>query len=179
MKTRVLSFLVFTLVAFTQPANAELKHVHIDVVSLSLTEVMDALSLMSGIPVTTIGKPKGTVERWSFKGDGVSAFEALGEIGNLFVAFDGSRMIVSPRSEAAATVFEGARGRWPEIKSSMKILFPRYPKDSIQYDQMRGTVIVRGPSEFAQAVGTIINRPSQKIKFFKGAKVEVLDLGGE
>lgn len=179
MKTRVLSSLFFTLLAFTEPANAELKRVNIDVVSLPLAEVMDALSLMSGIPVTTIGKPKGTVERWAFKGDGVSAFEALAEIGNLFVAFDGSRMIVSPRSEATTTVFDGTRGRWPEIKSSMKILFPRYPKDSVQYDQVRGTVIVRGPSEFAQAIGSIVNRPSQKIKFFKGAKVEVLDLGPE
>ena len=162
------------------PASAEAnqRELRLNVVSQPLADVVETLSFMSGIPVTTVGKLSGTVQNWSVKEDGVEAFAKLGEASNLFVAFDGSRVIIAPKQEVATVIFERKSRSWKTMESAIHALFPLIPKDAVREDQDSGLVLVRGPQIFVKAVEDVLSRQAtDEIRVIKGGQMEVITAG--
>ncbi|MGO7133552.1 hypothetical protein AB9E06_22130 [Rhizobium leguminosarum] len=176
MKLHLSSFaLLILLTPLTAQATAGARDIRLNVVSQPLADVVDTLSFMSGIPVTTSGKLTGQVENWSVKEEGVAAFAALGHVSNLFVAFDGSRVIIAPKSEVTTVILEQEKRSWVATRSAIKTVFPLLPEDAIQYDPSSNLVIVRGPAAFVSAVQTVLNRSTeQTVQVIKGGYVEMI-----
>lgn len=153
--------------------------VRLSVVSQPVGEVMETLAFMSGLPVTTIGKPSGAVENWSVTGDGLSAFEQLGEVAGLFVAYDGTRVIVAPHTEVTTTVFSDGGRDWRKVEETVRALFPRFPDDALQHDPASASIIVRAPAAFTAAVSPVLNRSARRtVRIYRGGRLQVLDLSG-
>ncbi|MGV1857557.1 hypothetical protein [Rhizobium rhizogenes] len=176
MKLRVSSIALLILLApLTAQAAASGQDIRLNVVSQPVADVVDTLSFMSGIPVTTTGKLTGQVENWSVKEEGVAAFEALGRVSNLFVAFDGSRVIIAPKSEVSTVILEQKRRGWKVTRTAIDALFPLYPDDAIRYDPASDLVIVRGPTAFVSAVETVLNRSTvETVQVIKSGHVEMI-----
>ncbi|WEO69413.1 hypothetical protein [Rhizobium rhizogenes] len=176
MKLRVSSIALLILLApLTVQAAASGQDIRLNIVSQPVADVVDTLSFMSGIPVTTTGKLTGQVENWSVKEEGVAAFEALGRVSNLFVAFDGSRVIIAPKSEVSTVILEQKRRGWKVTRSAIDALFPLYPDDAIRYDPASDLVIVRGPTAFVSAVETVLNRSTvETVQVIKSGHVEMI-----
>ncbi|MCZ4093500.1 hypothetical protein [Sinorhizobium psoraleae] len=170
-------FLVATAVWLTlaSTASADARSVHLSVISQPLAQVVETLSFITGIPVTAVGTLSGTVENWSVSGSGVEAFMALGEAANLFVAFDGSRMVLSPKGETNTVVLEQRARNWSVARNAIRALFPIYPEAAIQHDPVSDVLIVRGPPIFVSAVEKVVNLSSEKrIQIFKGGASEIV-----
>lgn len=162
----------------TASAEANQRELRLNVVSQPLADVVETLSFMSGIPVTTVGKLSGTVQNWSVKENGVEAFAKLGDASNLFVAFDGSRVIIAPKQEVATVIFERKGRSWKTMESAIHALFPLLPTDAVREDQGSGLVLVRGPQIFVKAVEDVLSRQATKeIRVFKGGQIEVITVG--
>jgi type II secretory pathway component GspD/PulD (secretin) len=176
MKLRTLSIALLIMLAPLQAgAAADGQEVRLNVVSQPVAEVVDTLSFMSGIPVTTVGKLEGRVENWSVNERGVTAFAALGRISNLFVAFDGSRVIVAPKSEVTTVVLEQKKRNWSTAKSAIDTLFPFFPDDAIHHDAASDIVIVRGPTAFVSAVETVLSRSTEDtVQVIRGGTMETI-----
>jgi type II secretory pathway component GspD/PulD (secretin) len=176
---RIVSSLLIGLLA-TAPVSAAAveREVRLNVVSQPLGDVVETLSFMSGIPVTTVGTLNGKVENWSVKESGAEAFAKLGAVSNLFVAFDGSRMIIAPKQEITTVVFERKGKSWKTVKSAIHAMFPILPEDAIREDQASGLVLVRGPQVFVKAVEDVLSRQeTDQIQIIKGGQVEVITPG--
>ncbi|MBB5536488.1 hypothetical protein [Rhizobium giardinii] len=176
MKLRTLSIAFFTLLApIRAEAAANGQEVRLNVVSQPVADVVDTLSFMSGIPVTIVGKLDGRLENWSVNERGVAAFAALGRVGNLFVAFDGSRVIVAPRSEVTTVVLEQKKRNWSAAQSAIDTLFPFLPGDAIHHDATSDIVIVRGPAPFVSAVETVLSRSTEEtVQIIRGGTMETI-----
>jgi len=163
MKLRTLSIALLTmLVPLHAEAATNRQEVRLNVVSQPVADVVDTLSFMSGIPVTTVGKLDGRVENWSVNEEGVAAFAALGRVSNLFVAFDGSRVILAPKSEVTTVVLERKKRNWSAAQGAIDTLFPFFPRDAIHHDATSDIVIVRGPAAFVSAVETVLSRSTEE-----------------
>ncbi len=170
-------YLVATAVwlALASIATADVRNVRLKVISQPVSQVVETLAFMTGIPVTPVGTLNGTVENWTVDGSGVEAFRALGEAANLFVAFDGSRMVISPKSEINTVVLEQRTRSWDVARNAVRALFPIYPETAIQYDPTSDVLIVRGPPIFVSAVEGVLNRSMEKtVQVFKGGVPEVV-----
>jgi type II secretory pathway component GspD/PulD (secretin) len=176
MNLRLTSIAFLILLApLAAQASAGGQAVRLNVVSQPLADVVDTLSFMSGIPVTTSGKLTGQIDNWSVNEEGVAAFAALGRVNNLFVAFDGSRVIIAPKSEVATVLLEQKRRDWKVTRSAIDALFPVFPEDAIRYDATSGLVIVRGPAAFISAIETVLNRSTEDtVQVIKGGSVEMI-----
>ena len=172
------SVLIGLVLAGPAFAEANQRELRLNVVSQPLADVVETLSFMSGIPVTTVGKLSGTVQNWSVKEDGVEAFAKLGEASNLFVAFDGSRVIIAPKQEVATVIFERKGRSWKTMESAIHALFPLIPTDAVREDQDSGLVLVRGPQIFVKAVEDVLSRQAtDEIRVIKGGQMEVITAG--
>ncbi|HXV29579.1 MAG TPA: hypothetical protein VD840_04520 [Sinorhizobium sp.] len=173
--------LLFALLALSAPAalaEARAQDVRLDVVAQPLADVVATLSFMSGIPVTTVGTLSGTVENWSVKDEGIAAFAALGRASNLFVAYDGSRMIVAPKSEVETVVLERGGRSWRSARSAVDALFPLYPADAIVHEAESDVVIVRGPSAFVTAIEKLLSQPGgETVQIIRGGVLEAVPRG--
>ncbi|MBP2444053.1 hypothetical protein [Rhizobium leguminosarum] len=163
------------LAAFPLSARAGEREVRLDVVSLPLSDVVQTLSFMSGIPVTTVGTLSGKVEHWSVREKGAKAFIKLGDASNLFVAYDGSRIIIAPKQEVSTVVLDRGGRSWKTEQSAIRALFPLLPEDALREDSASGLVLVRGPAVFTKAVEDVLSRPQDdSIKVIKGGQLEIL-----
>jgi hypothetical protein len=170
----VIGFLVAAPISVT----ANEREVRLNVISQPLGDVVDTLSFMSGIPVTTIGTLNGKVENWSVRESGVQAFAKLGSISNLFVAFDGSRIIIAPKQEITTVIVEPKGRNWNTAHSAISALFPLLPEDAVHEDHASGLVLVRGPQMFVKAVEDVLSRQeADRIEVIKGGKMEVITVG--
>ncbi|MBB4293126.1 type II secretory pathway component GspD/PulD (secretin) [Rhizobium leguminosarum] len=163
------------LAAFPLSAGASEREVRLDVVSLPLGDVVQTLSFMSGIPVTTVGTLSGKVEHWSVQESGAKAFVKLGDASNLFVAYDGSRIIIAPKQEVSTVVLDRGGRSWKTEQNAIRALFPLLPDDALREDVASGLVLVRGPAVFVKAVEDVLSRPQDdSIKVIKGGQLEIL-----
>ncbi len=138
------------LASFPPPAGASEREVRLDVVSLPLGDVVQTLSFMSGIPVTTVGTLSGKVEHWSVRESGAKAFVKLGDASNLFVAYDGSRIIIAPKQEVSTVVLDRGGRSWKTEQNAIRALFPLLPDDALREDPASGLVLVRGARRLHQ-----------------------------
>jgi type II secretory pathway component GspD/PulD (secretin) len=170
--------LLFAFLALSMPAalaEARAQDVRLDVVSQPLADVVATLSFMSGIPVITMGTLSGTVENWSVKDEGIAAFAALGRASNLFVAYDGSRMIIAPKSEVETVVLERGGRSWRSARNAVDSLFPLYPDDAIMHEAESDVVIVRGPSAFVAAIEKLLSQPGgETVQVIRGGVLETV-----
>ncbi|WFU04599.1 hypothetical protein QA648_27890 (plasmid) [Rhizobium sp. CB3171] len=163
------------LAAFPLSAKAGDREVRLDVVSLPLGDVVQTISFMSGIPVTTVGTLTGKVEHWSVRENGAKAFVKLGDASNLFVAYDGSHVIIAPKQEVSTVVLDRSGRRWKTEQNAIRALFPVLPDDALREDAASGLVLVRGPGVFIKAVEDVLSRQhADSIKVIKGGKLEIL-----
>ncbi|MBB4576795.1 hypothetical protein [Rhizobium lentis] len=163
------------LVSFPPSAGAGEREVRLDVVSLPLGDVVETLSFMSGIPVTTVGTLSGKVEHWSVRESGAKAFVKLGDASNLFVAYDGSRIIIAPKQEVSTVVLDRGDRSWKTEQNAIRALFPLLPDDALREDPASGLVLVRGPAVFTKAVEDVLSRQeADSIKVIKGGQLEIL-----
>ncbi|MDX0177421.1 hypothetical protein GOD71_27055 [Sinorhizobium medicae] len=176
MLGRIASALLIGIVLIgSASAEASQRELRLDVVAQPVADVVDTLSFMSGIPVTTVGKLTGLVQNWSVNESGVEAFAKLGNASNLFVAFDGSRVIIAPKQEVATVIFE-RKGRSRNMTiSAIHALFPLLPEDAVRQDQDSGLVLVRGPQIFVKAIEDVLSRQeTEEIRVFNGGQMEVI-----
>lgn len=170
--------LLFAFLALSVPApvaEVRAQDVRLDVVSQPLADVVATLSFMSGIPVTTVGSLSGTVENWSVMDEGIAAFAALGKASNLFVAYDGSRMIIAPKSEVETVVLERGGRSWRSARSAVDALFPLYPDDAIVHEAESDVVIVRGPSAFVAAIEKLLGQSGgETVQVIRGGVLETV-----
>lgn len=161
--------------AVASTASADARRVRLNVISQPVSQVVETLTFMTGIPVTHVGTLNGTIENWTVDSSGVEAFRALGEAANLFVAFDGTRMVISPKSEMNTVVLERRARSWVVARNAVRALFPMYPEAAIQHDPTSDVLIVRGPPAFVSAIETVLNRSMEKtVRVFKGGVAEVV-----
>ncbi|ASY65760.1 hypothetical protein SJ05684_b47780 (plasmid) [Sinorhizobium sojae CCBAU 05684] len=170
--------LLYAILALSMPAalgEANAQYVRLEVVSQPLADVVATLSFMSGIPVTTIGSLSGTVENLSVKDEGIAAFAALGRASNLFVAYDGSRVIVAPKSEVETVVLERGGRSWRSARSAVDALFPLYPEDAIVHDAESDVLIVRGPAAFVEAIEKLLSQSGgETVQVIRGGVLEAV-----
>ncbi len=180
MVPRISSLVLSAALLASSPAMAEGGDIQLNVISQPASEVVETLSFMSGIPVTTAGKLDGRIENLTISGDPVEAFAKLGRAGNLFVAFDGTRVIISPKSELSTAVFPRKGSAWLSAKRAIDALFPLYPPEAIAHEPTSDVLIVRGPPIFVSTIETLLNRSRKAtVQIVRGGKVETLVLDGE
>lgn len=165
------------LAAVLACTSAQAHEVRLDVLSQPVTEVVDTLSELTGIPVRKAGDIPGQLENWSVDADGLAAFQKLGAASNLFIAFDGVHVIVASEESIETTAFESDMHDWHSLKQSLENFFPVLPKKAVEYNESTGMVVVRGPASLNQTVQDILSRPvSSKVTVIKSGSLRVLDL---
>ncbi|MCF3641585.1 hypothetical protein LXM94_16555 [Rhizobium sp. TRM95111] len=171
---------LFLALLGSYPAMAERSDIRLSVISQPASEVVETLSFMSGIPVTTAGTLSGRIENLTISGDPVQAFATLGRAGNLFVAFDGTRVIVSSKSELSTAVFPRKGSEWASMKRAIDALFPLYPAEAIEHEPTSDILIVRGPPIFVSTIETLLNRSRKTtVQVVRGRQVDTLVFGEE
>lgn len=177
---RIPSLALFAALLGSSAAMAERGDIRLNVISQPASEVVETLSFMSGIPVTTAGTLSGRIENLTISGDPVEAFATLGRAGNLFVAFDGTRVIVAPKSEMSTAVFPRKGSAWEGAKRAIDMLFPLYPPEAIAHEPTSDILIVRGPPIFVSTIETLLNRSRKAtVRVMRGGKLETLVFDSE
>lgn len=143
----------------------------------ALDSVIDTLSDLSGVAVVKAGAIPGTMENWSVRAEGVAVFEALARDANLFMAFDGAKVIIAARTDVRTTVLSSATYDWPTVQGVARSLYPIMPPDALRYDGKARVILVRGPSSFTEAISAIATRPTSGIvRVIKGGSIEDVNL---
>lgn len=169
----MLSRMVIMLLALVFGASGALaRNVVYEVKSQALSEVIDTLSDLSGMAVVKAGAIPGRLENWKVRAEGLGVFEALARDASLFMAYDGSRVIIASRAHLRTTIVPPGQD-WETFRSLARSLYPVMPEDALHYDAKTRTILVRGPASFTDAITGITSRPEGGVvRVIKGGSIE-------
>lgn len=171
--TRLVSLLLVVIALVLSPLQVEARAVHYEVKKQNISDVIDVLSDLSGVAVSKAGDIKGSIENWRVKADGVEVFQKLAKDAGLFMAFDGSTVILASKADTKTKVLESSSHNWASVRSLAKSLFPIMPEDALTYDTNANLVLVRGPAPFNEAIAGIVAKPKNTVvRIIRGGDVQ-------
>ncbi|MDQ0456397.1 hypothetical protein [Rhizobium paknamense] len=181
MRSVLTVFLAAVAIFQARPMYAEPETLRLKVISEPLREVVDTLSYMSGLPVSVVGTLDGRVEGWTLEAaGGLDAFARLGADYRLFVAYDGSRIIVAARDNLSTRLFDGHMMNWNSAQSLVRALYPVLPEDALQKDKASGMIVLRGPDTVVKAIAEVLSRPDDRdIQVIRSGHVQVVKPGSQ
>ncbi len=163
--------LVLLLTTLSGASSAAARMISYEVKSQPLSDVLDILSDLSGIAVAKVGVIPGRLENWKVREEGIGVFEKLAKDASLFMAYDGSKVIVASRADVRTTVVPGQD--WETFRSLSQSLYPVMPDDALSYDAKTMVILVRGPPSFTGALTGLAPRPaSGLVRVIKGGSIE-------
>ncbi|MFD1745606.1 hypothetical protein ACFSE1_09060 [Rhizobium helianthi] len=169
--------LIFAASSLGSAIDVSARQVRYEVKSQPLTQVIDVLADLSGTPAQKLGEIPGKIENWIADGDGLAVFQQLAKDANLFLAYDGSRVIIASRTDTKTTILPLGNYDWPSAQAVVKSLYPIMPKDTLRFDAKAGVLSVRGPAVFNDTIAAILARPQNTtVKVIRGGNVQDLDL---
>lgn len=164
-------------ICLSSVVGAHSRQIRYEVKSQPLSQVIDVLADLSGTPAQKLGDIPGKIENWIADGDGLAVFQQLARDANLFLAYDGSRVILASRSDTKTMILPLGNYDWPSAQAVVKSLYPILPDDALRFDAKAGVLSVRGPAAFNDTVAAILSRPQNTtVKVIRGGNVQDLDL---
>ena len=162
------------LVAFCINA-ASARYVSFEVKSQSLSQAVDVIADLSGIPVQKLGELPGKLEHWAASGEGLDVFQKLAKDSNLFFAFDGTKAIVASANEIKTTVLPLGAYDWSSAQNIVKTLYPIVPDRTLRFDRAAGMLTIRGPQAFNDTIAAVLAKPQNStIKVIRGGATQDL-----
>lgn len=174
------SFLLSCLITLASlasicPANA--RYIRYEVKSQAVTQVIDAIADLSGTPVQKLGEIPGKIDNWVAEGEGLATLQQLALDANLFLAYDGSRVILASRADLKTTILPLGSYDWPSAKAVVSSIYPILPDDTLRFDAKTGVLAVRGPAAFNDTVAALLARPQNTtVKVIRGGTIQDMDL---
>lgn len=162
-------------VGATGTANA--RYIRYEVKSQAVSQVIDTIADLSGTPVQKLGDIPGKIENWTTQGEGLAALQQLALDANLFLAYDGSRVILASRSDLKTTILPLGSYDWPSAKAVVNSIYPIIPDDTLRFDAQTGVLAVRGPSAFNDTIAALLARPQNTtVKVIRGGAIQDMDM---
>lgn len=151
----------------------EARTVRFEVKSQPLSQVIDIIADLAGIPVQKLGDVPGRLEKWSAHGEGIAVFQKLAQDANLFFAYDGTKAIVAASSEVKTTVLPLGNYDWVAAQNIIKTLYPIVPERTLRFDKATGMLTIRGPQLFNDTIAAVLAKPQNStIKVIRGGALQ-------
>ncbi len=175
MHSWVLRFFLTAYLALWQAKTADARYIRFEVKSQPLSQVVDVVSDLAGIPVQKLGDLQGKLEHWSASGEGLDVFQKLARDGNLFFAFDGTKAIISSMNEVKITMLPLGNYGWLAAQNIVRSLYPIVPDRTLRFDQTTGMLTIRGPQVFNDSIVAVLGKPQNStIKVIRGGETTEL-----
>lgn len=154
---------------------AHARYVQFEVKSQPLSQVVDTIADLAGIPVQKLGELQGRLEHWTASGDGIDVFQKLARDGNLFFAFDGTKAIISSASDVRTTVLPLANYDWAAAQNIVKTLYPIVPEKTLRFERATGMLTIKGPQVFNDTIAAVLAKPrNSPIQVIRGGATQEL-----
>lgn len=175
MHSWVITLCLTAYLAIFQAGTAQARYIRFEVKSQPLSQVVDIISDLSGIPVQKLGELQGKLENWSGSGEGLAVFQRLAVDSNLFFAYDGTKAIISSTNEVKTTVLPLGNYDWAAAQNIVKTLFPIVPEKTLRFERATGMLTIRGPQVFNDAIAALLMKPQNStIKIIRGGSMQEL-----
>lgn len=141
------------------------------VVSQSLPQALETLGRLAGVTVSVDGQVTGALGAWRGVGNFGDVLDKLAQSHDLFVLYDGTKVLVSPRSTATSVAI-ALNGQSPKaIRNALASIYPRAPKDALRFNETTGMALVLGPRSFVETVQKLVtSTPAQTIQIIRAGQ---------
>lgn len=173
MQSRVITLCLSACLALYPLVGAEARTLRFEVKSQELSQVIDIVADLAGIPVQKLGEVPGRLEKWSAHGEGIAVFQKLAQDANLFFAYDGTKAIIAASSEVKTTFLPLGSYDWIAAQNIVKTLYPIVPERTLRFDKATGMLTIRGPQLFNDTIAAVLTKPQNStIKVIRGGALQ-------